>query len=300
MWPASGGDDALEVGYTALSSRTVVRTVSAGPASGPPVLLLHGWGCSAFLFRHNLPALASAGYRAIAVDLKGHGCSDKPEGDGEYTLDTMTAHVLEILDALALPEAILIGQSMGARIATEVARRAPTRVRRLVLIAPVGIGEIQALALVRLAASPVLDAVAPRIVSRAVVRLALGIAYGRRGQVSVDAVEGYFAPLQYPEFPRVLQRVLREFTWDPVPAALLAEVRAPTLVVIGSRDVIVRFRRDDPLLSAREHLRVVWIDGAGHAVNEECPDEVNMAIVAFLNEGDRGGSRAAGLAGSKL
>ena len=285
MWPVPSGGDAaaLEIGYAALASRIVVRIVSAGPRNGSPVVFLHGWGCSAFLFRENLPALAGAGFRPIAVDLKGHGLSDKPERDGEYTLDAMASHVLEVLDALGLRRLALVGQSMGGRIAIEVARRAPARVDRLVLVAPVGIGELWPRPLLQLGGWRGLEPIVPRLAGRALVRLALTIVTGSRRPVSADAVEGYFAPMQYAEYPRVLQRLLREFSWDPVDAAVLRSIEAPTLVVVGTRDLILRTARDHPLLQERSGLRVVWIEGAGHAPNEECPDEVNQAMIGFLH-----------------
>ncbi|MEQ1568424.1 MAG: alpha/beta fold hydrolase, partial [Myxococcota bacterium] len=68
-----------------------VRALESGPADGPPILLLHGWGVSSYLWRHNILALASAGHRVVAVDLPGHGLSDAPEGVGAYTLERFTA-----------------------------------------------------------------------------------------------------------------------------------------------------------------------------------------------------------------
>ena len=59
--------------------------VERGDPDSPPVLLVHGWGCSAYVFRQNIPALADGGFRAIAFDLKGHGLSDKPQTADEYT-----------------------------------------------------------------------------------------------------------------------------------------------------------------------------------------------------------------------
>jgi len=286
MWPVPGAGvtSALEIGYAALASRIVVRTIAAGPADGPPVVLLHGWGCSAFLFRDNLTALGSAGFRAIAIDLKGHGLSDKPESEDAYTLDAMTSHVLEVLDALALSRAALVGQSMGGRIALEVARRAPGRVRRLALIAPVGIGEFRAWPLLRLGGWRALEPLAPRLVTRGIVRLVLNIVAGNRRPITADAVEGYYAPMQYAEFPRVLQQLLREFTWEPVTSELLHAIGVPILVVVGTRDMILRIAPDRPLLRERAGMRVVWVEGAGHAPNEECPDDVNRALIEFLRD----------------
>ena len=97
MFPA--GDVAYRVSFPVLSSGTKIRVVERGGLTSPPVLLVHGWGCSAFVFRRNMPALADAGFRAIAVDLKGHGLSDKPVASREYTIDSLVEHLLELSPA---------------------------------------------------------------------------------------------------------------------------------------------------------------------------------------------------------
>ena len=58
-----------------LRSGLRARVVEAGPLDGAPVVLLHGWACSAYSFRHQLPALAEAGFRAVAIDVRGYGRS---------------------------------------------------------------------------------------------------------------------------------------------------------------------------------------------------------------------------------
>ena len=77
-------------GWTGLSARRVtladglsVRVVEAGPPDGPPVVLIHGWAVSSYLWRHTLGGLAAAGYRTYAPDLPGHGLSDAPTNKGD-------------------------------------------------------------------------------------------------------------------------------------------------------------------------------------------------------------------------
>src|SRR5438874_13730621 len=111
MFPA--GDPAYRVSYPRLESGLKVRVIERGPSSSPPIVLVHGWGCSVYVFRRNMPALADAGFRAIAVDLKGHGLSDKPIGPEDYTIDSLVEHLREILDALGLERPALAGHSLG-------------------------------------------------------------------------------------------------------------------------------------------------------------------------------------------
>lgn len=101
----------------------------SGPPDGPPLVLLHGTGEDAADWSTVLPALAAT-HRAYAVDLRGHGASDRP---GRYSLELMRDDVLGFLDALDLPVVDLVGHSMGGVVAYLVAQSAPDRVARLVL-----------------------------------------------------------------------------------------------------------------------------------------------------------------------
>ncbi|MEP6906149.1 MAG: alpha/beta fold hydrolase, partial [Gemmatimonadales bacterium] len=98
MFPA--GRPELRTRYLELASGIRVRAVECGEHGAPMIVLLPGWGCSAFVFRDNLAPLATAGFHVVAVDLKGHGLSDKPIATGEYRLESMQSHIHEILDAL--------------------------------------------------------------------------------------------------------------------------------------------------------------------------------------------------------
>src|SRR5215208_7570140 len=97
MFPAD--DAAYRVSFALLRSGMRVRIVERGDSNSGAVVLVHGWGCSIYTFRRNMTALADAGYRVIAVDLKGHGQSDKPVAPEEYTIDALVDHLRDILDA---------------------------------------------------------------------------------------------------------------------------------------------------------------------------------------------------------
>ena len=99
MFPA--GEPAYRVSFPRLKSGLKIRVVERGDAAAPPVVLVHGWGCTAYVFRLNMPPLAAAGFRVIAIDLKGHGLSDKPHDRGGYTIDALVEHLREVL-ALAV------------------------------------------------------------------------------------------------------------------------------------------------------------------------------------------------------
>ncbi|MDQ8157903.1 MAG: alpha/beta hydrolase [Gemmatimonadota bacterium] len=103
--------------------------------AGPPVVLLHGFGTCTFLWRAVAPRLAEAGYTVIAVDLMGHGESDRP-ADVSYELGAQAQYVEQALTALRLPEAAVVGQDIGGLVALLLAAQRPARTRKIALLEP--------------------------------------------------------------------------------------------------------------------------------------------------------------------
>ena len=101
-----------------------------GPGSAPPVVLLHGLGEDAAGWDEIAAPLADS-YRVIALDLRGHGSSDR---SGDYSYEAMRDDVDQLLDVLDLVDVTLIGHSMGAMIAALLAERVPSRLGRLILV----------------------------------------------------------------------------------------------------------------------------------------------------------------------
>ena len=106
----------------------------AEAGDGPPVLLLHGFPDSWRLWRYQIPALAKAGHRVIAPDLRGFGETDRPAAVEDYKLRTLGNDVVGLLDALELDRAAVVGHDWGAALAWAVARFVPDRVTRLVVV----------------------------------------------------------------------------------------------------------------------------------------------------------------------
>ena len=88
---------------------------------GPLVIFCHGWPESWYSYRHQLPAVAQAGYKAVAYDVRGYGESDKPYEIEAYTMKNMTDDVIGIIDALGYDTAITIGHDWGGPIALNTA-----------------------------------------------------------------------------------------------------------------------------------------------------------------------------------
>jgi len=285
MFPA--GRPGHAVRWLTLASSLRVRAVECDPrgdaasdaAAAPVALFVHGWACSAFSWHRNLRAVADAGVRAIAIDLKGHGLSDKPLDEAGYTLPAMARHLCDVLDALGLDRAMLVGHSMGGAIALRAAIDVPQRVSRLVLAAPVGFGAISMMRVVPWLAPPAVEAALPYVTPRWAFRVGLWRAYGRIGRPSPRDVDEYYAPTRDPAFLRVLCRLARAFDWDDGEPDDLARVRCPTRVLFGSRDHLVRPDACRPFAECIPGVRMETVDDAGHTLPEEVPERVNAAVI---------------------
>jgi pimeloyl-ACP methyl ester carboxylesterase len=102
--------------------------------AGRPILLLHGFPDSSQLWRHQIPALAAAGFRVLAPDMRGFGQSEKPAETHAYELGNAVADCLAILDRLDLDRVHVVGHDWGAAVAWLMALQAPERVDRLAVL----------------------------------------------------------------------------------------------------------------------------------------------------------------------
>jgi pimeloyl-ACP methyl ester carboxylesterase len=281
MFPA--GDPAYRVSFPRLRSGLTVRVVERGDPESPPVVLIHGWGCSAYVFRRNMPALAEAGFRVIAVDLKGHGLSDKPIAADEYSIDSLVEHLLDILDALELERPALAGHSLGGSLIYHFASRYPGRASCLGLLAPVGLNGVPLMWLYRGLTPKLLTPILRQIKPRLIVTLALRRVYGRRAHFTERDVEEFLAPSQFPEYALAMRELLHSYDWTAGKHQGLVTVDLPAVGLWGALDHMMP---DDgmgvyvPLLP-RIVLRV--IPDAGHIIAEETPDEVNAALLALFS-----------------
>lgn len=283
MYPLGTGT--VKARFVDLRTGKRVRVAECGPPNGSPVLMLHGWGGSIYGFRKNMPTLGAAGYRVIAVDLLGHGLSDKPLDVGHYTWAGQLGQVEAIMDALDLDRTTVVGQSMGGHLALGFAQEFPARVSAVAVISASGLGRIRGIEIVRaLARIPPwlhLPLTSRRFMVKGVVRYA----YGRLGQFSERDIDEYWAPSQFPEWGRALVTLLRVADWELVAPGEYAELAQPTLVIVASLDRVVRVESEAELrIRIPATSTIVHVRGAGHLVNEEVPDPVNAALLGFLEE----------------
>jgi pimeloyl-ACP methyl ester carboxylesterase len=257
-----------------------VRIVETGPEDGPAVVLLHGWGASAYNFRAILPALGRAGIRAVAPDLRGHGWSETQVPPGAWTVQSMVGWVEQLLDALHIDRCVLVGQSIGGAVALDAASHLRGRVRALVLLAPIGFTTVGRIAVARALGIRWWHPTARRWM----VKLVMRRIYGSRGRWTERDVDEYWTPLRRRGVVSALLQSVREFDFTP---------RDPRNVHLGHCRLVIRFGELDRLIphqSATEHANLLRraevdvLDGVGHVPAEEVPDEVAALIERVVRE----------------
>ena len=287
MFPA--GDPAYRVTFPRLRSGLKIRVVERGDRKAPPVLLIHGWGCSAYIFRDNMPALADAGFRAIAIDLKGHGLSDKPQHASEYTIDALVCHVEEVLDALELERPALVGHSLGGSLIYHFATRHPQRVRALALLSPVGLTGVPLMRLYRFLTPAFLTPIMRRVKPTAIVKVALYRVYGKRGRPTKRDVQEYLAPSQFPEYAGAVRTLLHTYDWRAAKHRALKSLTVPAIGMWGTLDHLMPRNGMAIYLPLIPGIKLREIRDAGHVITEETPQEVNAGLLDLLTSVENSG-----------
>ncbi len=109
------------------TNRHTTFYLAAGPANGPLVIFIHGWPELSISWRHQLPALASLGFRAIAPDMRGYGRSSVPSRHEDYAQEHIVRDMIELIDSLGREKAVWVGHDWGSPVAWNVASHHPER-----------------------------------------------------------------------------------------------------------------------------------------------------------------------------
>jgi pimeloyl-ACP methyl ester carboxylesterase len=229
-----------------------------------------------------MPALADAGFRVIAVDLKGHGLSDKPLASEEYTIESLVEHLRDILDALELDRPALVGHSLGGSLIYHFASRYPERARCLGMLSPVGLKGVPLMGLYRFLTPAALTPLIRMIKPRVIVTLALMRVYGKRAHFTQRDVEEYLAPSQFPNFALAMRELLHMYDWNAADGRQLGKVDLPAAGAWGSLDHLMPDDGMGIYISLMPNVVLRAISDAGHIITEETPDEVNEVLIALL------------------
>src|ERR1700726_1455392 len=109
-----------------------IRMHLAEQGEGPLVVLCHGFPESWYSWRHQLPAVAAAGFHAVAPDMRGYGQTDRPEPIDQYTLFHLVGDMVGLLDELGEKQAVIAGHDWGAPVAWHAALMRPDRFRAVI------------------------------------------------------------------------------------------------------------------------------------------------------------------------
>lgn len=260
-----------------------LRVVEDG--SGPAVLLLHGFPDSSYLWRHQIPTLVSAGYRAIAPDLRGFGESDKPSEVEAYALPALIGDVVAILDQLGIERPHFVAHDWGAALAWVLAGMYPQRVERL---AALSVGHLNSFADAGIAQREKswymllfqFRGIAEEVLQRHEWRLF------REWTRDHPEAAHWISDLSR---PGALTAGLNWYRANVAPESMLAEpqpfpaVRAPTLGVWSSKDA---YLTEAQMVHSREHVTGRWryerIEGASHWLQLDQPEQLNRLLIEFL------------------
>lgn len=249
---------------------------------GPPVVCLHGTGPGAsswFNYRANVGALAEH-HRTLLVDFPRFGKSDKVVVEGPR-LTYLSGVIRDFMDAISLPKAHFIGNSMGGQVAVKLAVDSPERVDRLILIGP---------AITDYSVMTALPTETVRMImeyykteggpSKEKMRRLLRSLVYDPSTVSEELVEErYQASID----PEVLE-VNKGPHWARQPVDHeLDQVDSPTLILWGFEDRASPFDHAILLMQKIPDSRLLIFPRAGHAINIERRDDVNQAILDFLS-----------------
>ena len=260
-----------------------VHYVHAG--SGPVVLLVHGVGASQVAWRRNIAPLADAGFAVVALDLPGHGDSDKPKNI-EYDPIAAVHFLAHFLDALKVDRASVMGNSGGGLIAASFALEYPERTHRLVLVAPGGLAQDVSLFL-RLLSVPVVG----EIIYNPWVHNTVGM-----------SKQLFYSPLSFPR--EVLEELDRVQSMPGATRAALRSIRssinyrgmmdrrlvvdrldslaAPLLTVWGENDQLIPVSHVQAVRELVPHGLVRTFPECGHWPQMEKAAEFNPLAIEFL------------------
>lgn len=254
----------------------------SGPPAGRIVVLVHGFSVPYFVFDPTFSYLTGAGFLTLRYDLFGRGFSDRPPI--RYNLDLFVNQLEGLLDTLGFQQVHLIGLSMGGAIASAFTVKFPDRVRRLILIDPVGTRPMPLSWTAKVALLPIVS------------ELVLGLA--DTGKLIQGVAPAYFDPEQirmfqdqyrvqtkYRGFKRALLSTLRNKTVDGFPEVYrrLGRLSLPVLLLWGRNDRTLPLEQSRDILSAVPQTKLRIVENCGHIPHYEKPDEVNPMISDFLD-----------------
>ena len=241
---------------------------------GLPIVLLHGFGTSAFLWRNVAPVLANEGFTVLSLDLLGHGESDRSD-DAAYGLEAQAEYVDRALTALRVPGAAIVGQDIGCIVALMLAARRPRQIRKLVLVSPPDLASLPPASVRAVQRSSARAAITANELFGAfpLVRSLLSAGVADPGHMNERLIARYAAPFVGSDGVAHLLMLARAMEVENVDQIDLAAVTSDTLLVSGDADAWSE-PGSVPRLARRLSAAATRIENApnvGHLVAEDAP-----------------------------
>lgn len=283
-----------EAGWThheAVVNNVRLHWVEAG--QGPPVLLLHGFPEFWWEWRHQLPALAEMGFRAVAPDLRGYNLSEKPEGVEAYRIEKLVDDVRGLIRHLGVERAHVVAHDWGGLVAWWLAMVAPEQIDRLVVInAPhpqafrrelVTPDQMMRSWYATAFQVPFLPEAAFRLNDFALLERVFRASSVRPGAFTDEDIRRYREAAARPGAITAMINYYRAAARYPGPPP--RTITTPTLLIWGEEDQALSIRLTEGLDEWVPGIRVERIPGVSHWVPAEAPDRVNELLRGFLSPG---------------
>jgi pimeloyl-ACP methyl ester carboxylesterase len=252
---------------------------------GTAVILIHGFATSSFLWRNVAPAITDAGHTAYAIDLFGHGESDRPI-DADFGIAAQAEYLDAAMTALRVARGIVVGVDIGGNVALRLAATRPERVEKLVLINTPAFDELPSKDITQMQRSTAKFAFRT---TRGVLGAAPLIEGVLKGSVSdpetrmpVKLIARYLAPFAGRDGVNHLLTLASSITADDMEDIELQTIHVPALVVWGDEDQWVDAKMADRLVNALPDGRLVRLAGIGRLVPEENPEQMTSLLLDFM------------------
>jgi non-heme chloroperoxidase len=257
---------------TVLGTGPKVHYIEQGHPDGEAIVFVHGWPDSWFSFSRVL-ALLPTRYRALALDQRGFGDSERPACC--YGIDDLAADLVVFLDAVGIKRASLVGHSLGSFIARRTAELRPDRVARLLLIGSAVTAANQALLEVQASLRSLHNPVPVEFTRQFLSSIA---------DVPLPAAFLEQLVAESRKLPARLWREVLEGMIGFDDAADLGRITAPVLVIWGERDALFPREEQERLVAAIPDTRLAVYSETGHCPNWERPERVANDLDAFMGQ----------------
>jgi pimeloyl-ACP methyl ester carboxylesterase len=257
-------------------------------SQGTPIVLIHGISCSVLEWEHVIDEL-SAQHQVFALDLLGHGLTDKPL-EASYDIESLAQFALAFMDAVGLPTASLVGNSLGARIAIECAAIAPNRVTSAVLSAPAAVSNPTLLEF-RMGSIPFLGEIltAPNQMGTGKIWRS---AFADPKYATKEMIAEKVALAKLPGAGKAFLKCLRDMLGlGGFKSEVLADthgkikrIKAPTLVIWGRQDKFLPISHLSTFLKLMPTAESVILERCGHVPMIEFPKEFSQMALSFLGK----------------